>query len=328
MLHLIFTAFQVQASALQTHALLPAAVLNIVATLAAAYVSILEDQRSLRPSDLLTLYFLVSSLCGLPRLRSLWLLPTASVDVCRYLWLSIFIVTVLVLVVESIPKSRILKPQYQKTSKEQTCGFLNRSFFIWLLPFLQKGYSTALRIEDIDEIDTRLQGQECGERLQAAWKSLQQNDNQRHGVIKATIYAYRWAFLSAVPPRLALSLFNFAQPFLITATINYIGSSSMPETKLTGQALIGAYIIVYVGLAVRTYLEPLTKSYRTDISKDLKGSILAPDSPPAYHDTSRSYINGIFTNSWHDDNCAQRFRSYYTDGHRCGTDRVEFEEHS
>lgn len=253
MLHLVFTAFQVQTSALQTHALLPAAVLNIVATLTAACVSILEDQRSLRPSDLLTLYFLVSRLCTLPRLRSLWLLPTASVDVCRYLWLSIFIVTVLALVVESIPKTKILKPQYQKTAKEQTCGFLNRSFFIWLLPFLQKGFSNVLRIEDIEEIDTRLKGQECDENLQAAWKPLKQNGNQRHQLIKATIYAYRWAFLSAVPPRLALSLFNFAQPFLITATINYIGSPSTPETKLTGQALIGAYIVVYVGLAVRIY---------------------------------------------------------------------------
>lgn len=233
--------------------------LSIVATLAAACVSLLEDQRSLRPSDLLTLYFLASSLCSLPRLRSLWLLPTASVDVCRYLWLSIFIVTVVALVVESIPKTMILKPQYHKIPKEQLSGFLNRSFFIWILPFLQKGYSHVLRIEDIEDIDTRLQGQECGEKLQAAWSSVGPNDNHRHQLIKATFYAYRWAVLSAVPPRLALSVFNFAQPFLITATIDYIGSPSTPGSKLTGQALIGAYIVVYVGLAVRIYI-PLNRS--------------------------------------------------------------------
>lgn len=250
----MFTTFQVKASALHTHASLPGAALNIIAIFAAACVSLLDDQRSLRPSDLPTLYFLASSLCSLPRLRSLWMIPSASVNVCRYLWLSIFIVTVLALCVESIPKTKILKSQYQKTPKEQTCGFLNRSFYIWILPFLQKGYSNVLRVEDIEEIDTRLQGQECGEKLQAAWKTLQSNDNHSsHQLIKATFYAYRWAFLSAVPPRLALSVFNFAQPFLITATINYIGSPSAPESKLTGQALIGAYVVVYVGLAVRIF---------------------------------------------------------------------------
>jgi len=248
--------------------------------------------------------------------------------VCQYLWLSIFIVTALALVVESIPKTKILKQQYQKTPKEQTCGFLNRSFFIWLLPFLQKGYLNVLQLEDIEEIDTRLQGQRSGEKLQASWKSLQQNDNHRHQLIKATIYAYRWALLSALAPRLALSVFNFAQPFLIKATLNYIGSPSTLDSKLTGQALIGAYIVVYVGLAVRTYPKPLTKSYQTDTFKGLKSSILAPNNTPAYHDTSWAYINGIFANSWHDYDCAHRFRSYYIDGHRCGTNCVELEKHS
>lgn len=257
MLHLVFTVFQIQASALQTHASLAAAVLNIVATFAAACVSVLEDQRSLRPSDLLALFFMVSSLCALPRLRSLWLLPTASDNACRYLWLAIFIITVLALIVESIPKTKILKLEYQNTPEEQTCGFLNRSFFIWLLPFLQKGYSKVLRIEDINEIDTHLQGQECSEKLQVAWKSQQSNDTSSHHLIKATFYAYRWGFLSAVLLRLALSVFNFAQPFLITATINYLGSPSTPESRLTGQALIGAYIVVYVGLAVRIFIKSI-----------------------------------------------------------------------
>lgn len=194
-------------------------------------------------------------------------------------------------------RPRFWSSNIKRLPKEQTCGFLNQSFFTWLLPFLQKSYLNVLRLEDIEEIDTRLQGQRGGEKLQAAWKSLQRDDNRRHQLIKVTIYAYRLAFLSAIPPRLALSVFNFAQPFLITATIDYIGGPSAPESKLTGQALIGAYIVVYVGLAVRTYPKPLTKSYQTNISKGLKSSILAPDNPPTYHDPSWSYINGIFANS-------------------------------
>lgn len=296
-LHLVFTAFQIQASALQTHASLAAAVLNIVAIFAAACVSVLEDQRSLRPSDLVALFFMVSSLCALPRLRSFWLLSTASDNACRYLWLSILITTVLALTVESIPKTKILKSEYRNAPKEQTCGFLNRSFFIWLIPFLQNGYSNVLRIGDIDEIDTHLQGQECGGKLQVVWKSLQSKDTHCHHLIKATFYAYRWGFLSAVLPRLALSVFNFAQPLLIAATINYLGSPSTSESRLTGQALIGAYIVVYVGLAVRIIIIPIAGALQTDRFKGLQSRILAPNCPITYPDTSWSDINGIPTNS-------------------------------
>lgn len=219
-----------------------------------------------------------------------------------------------------------LELQYQKTPKEQTCGFLNRSFFIWILPFLQRGYCNVIRVEDIEEIDTGLQAQECGEKLQATWKYLQPNYNRRHQLIKATFCAYRWAFLSAIIPRLALSVFTFAQPLLITATIDYIGSPSTPQSKLTGQALVGAYVVVYVGLAVRTYPFNRSCSCQTDEWEGLKGSILAPDTPPYYHDTVRSYIHDIQTNSVHDCGCFNRFRGDYLDGHWRGTDCIKFEK--
>jgi hypothetical protein len=62
--------------------------------------------------------------------------------------------------------------------------------------------------------------------------------------------AYGWAYVSAIPPRLAYSCFTFAQPFLITATLKYIGDPSASEPKFYGTGLIGAYILVYLGLAV------------------------------------------------------------------------------
>ncbi|CAG8907277.1 unnamed protein product [Penicillium egyptiacum] len=245
-LQVLFGAFQVREAAIHTRASLPAVILNIIATFAASYASFLEDQRSVKPSDFLILYFSACSICRLPQLRSLWLIP--SVGVCRYLSLACFLLTVAVMALESVPKTKILHSQYYGGTNEGKIGFWSRSFFIWVLPFLQTGYREALEVEDIPEVDTSLQGQCSGSKLRKSWDSAKTNGHYR--LIKAVFRAYGWACISAIPPRLAYSCFTFAQPFLITATVNYIGGSPGSEPKIYGTGLIGAYILVYLGLAV------------------------------------------------------------------------------
>jgi hypothetical protein len=48
-LHVLFTAFQVQTPTLHTKLSVTSGVLNIIATLAAALLSFIEDQRSVEP---------------------------------------------------------------------------------------------------------------------------------------------------------------------------------------------------------------------------------------------------------------------------------------
>ena len=60
----------------------------------------------------------------------------------------------------------------------------------------------------------------------------------------------------AVIPRLFLIAFTYAQPFLINAAIKF---ASLPESQPydnIGYGLIGAYFLVYTGIAVR-YLQYL-----------------------------------------------------------------------
>lgn len=209
----------------------------------------MEDQRSVRPSSLLILYFSASTICRLPQLRSLWLIP--SVDVCRYLALASLLFTLAVVTLESVPKARTLHSDYCKCTDEERSAFWDRSFFIWALPFLQTGYRKILEVEDIPEVDTDLQGQCSGDRLQKAWDSA--SLYRQHRLIKAVFCAYGWTCVSAILPRLAYSCFTFSQPFLITATINYIEVSSASEANIYGGGLIGAYVLVYLGLAVRVY---------------------------------------------------------------------------
>ena len=248
-LQVLSVAFQVQELALHTRASLPAVILNIIATFAASYASFVEDQRSVKPSDILILYFSASSICSLPQLRSLWLIP--SVGVCRYLSLGSFLLVVAMIALESVSKAKMLHSNYCGGTDEGNAGFWSRSFFIWVLPFLQTGYRKDLEVEDVPEADTNLHGQCSGSKLRESWDSS--STNGHHRLTKAVFRAYGWACVSAIPPRLAYSCFTFAQPFLITATVDYIGGSSGSEPKIYGTELIGAYFLVYLGLAVGTH---------------------------------------------------------------------------
>lgn len=60
----------------------------------------------------------------------------------------------------------------------------------------------------------------------------------------------------AVPARLALIGFNYSQPFLVTAVVNYIQGTWPNETDNVGYGLIGAAIIIYLGIAVSCTLTP------------------------------------------------------------------------
>lgn len=63
----------------------------------------------------------------------------------------------------------------------------------------------------------------------------------------------KWTFLSAVVPRLSLTAFNFCQPFLLNRAINLSAEPASAESNNAGYGLIGAYILVYVGIAVHYF---------------------------------------------------------------------------
>lgn len=55
-------------------------------------------------------------------------------------------------------------------------------------------------------------------------------------------------FLAPVIPRLCLTVFTFAQPFLINSTVTFV-SNGNPDVSY-GRGLIGAWALVYLGITV------------------------------------------------------------------------------
>ncbi|PCG93312.1 ABC transporter, integral membrane type 1 [Penicillium occitanis (nom. inval.)] len=212
-LQVVFTAFQTTTPAIYTKLSLTSGLLNIVATFAAAVLSFAEDQRTVRPSDVLVVYFSAASIFHIPRLRTLWLIP--SITTCKILWTAIYGFTVAILLAESARKTKLLRQLYQG-------------------------------LEDMPEIDDNLAGQAAEDKLQSAWNII--NADRRQRLLYATFRAYGWVFLSGIPPRLALTALTFAQPFLITALVDWMGTDDAPADY--GPALTGAVVLVYSSLAV------------------------------------------------------------------------------
>ncbi|OOF98777.1 hypothetical protein ASPCADRAFT_394152 [Aspergillus carbonarius ITEM 5010] len=273
-LHVLYTALRVEDPDLRTSVGLASGIISIVATGAAMVLSFLEDQRSVKPSDLLVIYYSAETLLVLPQLRTMWQIPTAS-EACRAIWIAIFIFTLAVLIAESMHKFRFLRPLYQKSTGEGIFGFWGQSFFIWVLPVLQIGYSKALDIGDIPELDADQQAQFTEAEVETAWETR----SGGYRMLRSTFYAYRWTFLSGIVPRLCLAAFNFCQPFLITATVDYIDDSKTSDSKRSGQAIVGAYVLVYLGWAISTAVYwRQTNRFNTKIRSGLISMIYAQTS--------------------------------------------------
>ncbi len=56
--------------------------------------------------------------------------------------------------------------------------------------------------------------------------------------------------LQTIPPRACLTALSFCQPFLINHAITLSQDQITNETTQKGYGLIGAYFLVYVGIAV------------------------------------------------------------------------------
>jgi len=288
-LHVLFMAFHVRTSVLSTSVSLTSDILGIVAVFAAAVHSFMEDQRSVAPSDILVLYFSASTILAIPRLRSLWQIPTA--EACRVLWTMIFISTIGVLLIESARKASLLRPLYRTVTGEQLCGFWSRSFFLWVLPFFQAGYSKILGMQDIPDVDDELQGYKTGASLQEAWK---RTGGPSHRLLRASFRAYRWAFVSGVGPRLVYSGFTFCQPFLISAIVSYLDAPQTASTEKYGQALIGAVILVYLGIAVCVLVHSVLETrHHINTKPGLRRSLLATDISIQHQSQIRPYLRHL-----------------------------------
>lgn len=79
----------------------------------------------------------------------------------------------------------------------------------------------------------------------------------KYALMKCTLWTFRWQFVAGIFPRLLAIGFTFSQPFLINAVIDFVAESAIsseevPYANKRAAGLIGATLLLYVGLAIST----------------------------------------------------------------------------
>jgi ATP-binding cassette, subfamily C (CFTR/MRP), member 1 len=255
-------------SALQTSASVPSAVLAFVGALAMYPLSYLEHTRSVRPSTLLEVYLLVSLLLNIPQARTLFLRHNEPTAIA-----AIFVATIgamlIVWILEARNKTKDLKEPYKEYPPEATHGVWNRTFFLWLNPLLVKGFKKLLSLDDLWQTLPNLSSEKLRDEMQVVWDRrcelrlsfnlhnlpnfMQAKPEHRYALIWACTKCLCWPLLAAVPARLCLIGFNYAQPFLINRMIKFV-SEPRDSSKYYNHSLglIAAAGVIYIGVAVST----------------------------------------------------------------------------
>lgn len=153
-LHFIILAAMVIGSASKTPMSIASTAVIAVTFLFFLYASHLEHSRSLHPSTILSLYLGLSLVFDVIRVRTLWL-SFSSPIIASVLSASVGLKAVM-LVLEGTCKQPFLKKQYQDNTPEAVSGIYSRSLFLWVNPFLWKGYRGVLSVDTLNVLDDDL----------------------------------------------------------------------------------------------------------------------------------------------------------------------------
>ncbi|KAJ5135875.1 uncharacterized protein N7515_005153 [Penicillium bovifimosum] len=243
------TALWALPAADSTRASVPANVILSVGVVALGLLSYAEHMRSVRPSFILNTYLFCSLLFDIARSRTLWL---RSVDTFND---TIAIVTTVAVgvklalfLLEAVEKRHILKPEYADYPPEDTAGFYNRAVFWWLNPLFKIGFNGVLRVDDLSSLDKELSSERLLAQFEEKWSKV--TKKSPNTLQWESVKAVKWPLLAGVPARACVVAFNFCQPLLLERSLSFFNSPVNKSTENIGYGLIGAYIMVYAGLAV------------------------------------------------------------------------------
>ncbi|CAK7233120.1 hypothetical protein SBRCBS47491_008499 [Sporothrix bragantina] len=260
---------QVRASAKTSASIASAAISLVVTSFLLPLVSHIDHFKSRRPSTLLTLFLGLTCLLDVARTRTHWLIAKddgadngAGTGLAIALSISVGIRFVL-LYLEAKTKRDLLVTclENQKISAEVLAGAISRTVFHWLNGLLLSGYRSMLQASDFGPIDDRL----LSVRLRPKFQHLSERFRDVNRQNNTTPSVNRFIYLSfaslgrlwagPIIARLAVTAFNFTQPFLANAALNYLqseGSAEHPISPNYGYGLIGATALCYIGIAAAT----------------------------------------------------------------------------
>ncbi|KAJ6444580.1 ABC multidrug transporter [Purpureocillium lavendulum] len=217
-----------------------AACVSMASSLMSCALSYFEHARSPRPSSLLNVFLLVSVLLDAALLRTLWLSAPASA---------------------SVPvSSRVVPPAVQpvftvslavKAALLETAGIYARAVFAWVAPLLRTGFRRLLRPDDLFVLDAQMTAALLSERFWSIWKIRGPKigaESHKYRLVACCLLTLRWPLVVVIVPRLVQLGFTICQPLVLHRFLVFLDDKTQPDR--VGYGLVGAYGLVYIGIAV------------------------------------------------------------------------------
>lgn len=256
-----------QRSDLATNASLAGDVLTSAATVAAIALSLISHWRSSRPSTLLALYLSAVLFISTARIRTIWLITGSSAASATLTASTAFLLSALFF--ESLSKQPLTANIAGKQKVlERNSALWARVTFSWLAATFRLGYAKVISNDDLPELDPKLHSARLSEQLSAAWKTSKRTN--KYSLVLLCFQTFPFSFVSTVIPRLCITAFTFTQPFLINTTLTYI--SQDPRERDSGRGLIGAWFLVYLGIAIS---EAIYGYQKLRFTTRLRGGLIA-----------------------------------------------------
>lgn len=111
---------------------------------------------------------------------------------------------------------------------------------------MRTGYLRVINNEDLYPIEDEMSSTVLNDQAQRAW--IRADKFKPRALIWTTMRASLLSFCSGIFPRICLVGFRYAQPFLLSRTVNFANNPNDPDA--VGWALTGAFGLVFMGMAV------------------------------------------------------------------------------
>nr|RBQ89434.1 hypothetical protein FVER53263_06049 [Fusarium verticillioides] len=227
-------------------------VLNLIAALAMVMISYTDHRRSPRPSILLSTFLFLTLLFDIAQSRTLFLLSGSTPEITySAVFTTSLAVKVVILFLETKSKNEWITWDRDEHSPEETSNIFSLGVLSWLNSIFLQGYRSTLSMDDLYPLDVALHSEQLHDKFLANM-DYSKLKGDSYGLVKVLAKTLIVPLLLPIPLRLALLGFTFCQPFFIEKLLDHL---SQPEIEANvGYGLIGAAILIYLGMAVSAAL--------------------------------------------------------------------------
>lgn len=111
---------------------------------------------------------------------------------------------------------------------------------------MRTGFTRVLSNEDLYPIDDDMTSRYLSDKAKVAWATADRS--KRQALVWATLRSTRIPLAYCIFPRLCLTGFRYAQPFLLSRTIEFANNENEPDS--IGWGLTAGFGLVFLCLAV------------------------------------------------------------------------------